>query len=102
MLIENNRIIDSPGNAIILQGVSDAVIRNNLVQLTANDRPVKEYSGIKLENCEDVMIDGFTMLDQWSRVISAVSLAGTSKEKVSISNVHADLDTKGQLIKQTQ
>ena len=102
VVIENNRIIDSPGRVIILQGVSDAVIRNNLVQLTANKRSIKEYFGIKLDNCENIIIEDFTMSDQWSRITSAVSLKGTSKKSVSISNVHADLNAKGQLIKQQQ
>jgi polygalacturonase len=100
VLIENNRIVDSPGRAIVLRGVSDAVIRGNMVQLTANDRPVKEYSGITLKNCEGVKIEDFTMLDQWSRIIAAVSLEGTAREQVSIADVHADLAAQGQLVKQ--
>jgi len=100
VLIKNNRIVDSPGRAIVLQGVSDAVIRGNMVQLTANDRPVKEYRGIILKNCESVKIEDFTMLDQWSRIITAVLLEGTAREQVSIADVHADLATQGQLVRQ--
>ncbi|HEY5138226.1 MAG TPA: right-handed parallel beta-helix repeat-containing protein, partial [Methylococcales bacterium] len=100
VVIENNKIIDSPGVAILLQGVSDAAVINNLVQLTANDRPIEEYCGIRLDSCKDVKIENFTMADQWGRVDAAVFLDGTSKESVSIKNINADLNKKGQLIKQ--
>ncbi len=100
VVIENNRIVDSPGTAIVLQGVSEAVVRGNMVQLTANDRPVKEYCGIRLKNCQSVKVEDFMMLDQWSRISSAVLLEGTAKEQVSIENIHADLAAQGQLIKQ--
>ena len=99
VIIENNRIIDSPGNAILLQGVSNAKLINNLVQLAANDRPIEKYTGIKLESCEDIEIDGFTMTDQWSRIDSAVLLKNNTKEKISIKNIHADLNKQGKLIR---
>jgi polygalacturonase len=100
VVIKNNKIIDSPGSAILLQGVCDANVTNNLVQLTANDRPIEEYYGIKLDSCKDIKIDNFTITDQWGRVNSAVFLDGTPKENVSIKNINADLNNKGQLVKQ--
>jgi hypothetical protein len=100
VVIENNKIIDSPGSAILLQGVCDANVTNNLVQLTANDRPIEEYYGIKLDSCKDIKIENFTIADQWGRVNSAVFMDGTPKESVSIKNINADLNKKGQLIRE--
>jgi len=99
ILIENNSIIDSGGCAIFLQGVSGAKVVNNLVQQTANDRLINDYYGIKVEACEDVTINDFTMVDQWARIDSAVLLKNTSINKVSIKNVQADLKKDGKLIK---
>jgi hypothetical protein len=100
VVIENNKIIDSPSSAILLQGVSGAVVTNNLAQLTANDRPIEEYYGIKLDSCRDIKIDTFTIADQWGRMNSAVFLNGTPKEDVWINDINADLNKKGQLIRE--
>ncbi len=102
VVIENNRIIDSPGYAILLQGVEDAKVADNLVQFVANDRVYQKYDGIKLENCRNISINGFTMVDQWARIDSAVQLKGTKKEHISLENIHADLQPDGEMIREVK
>lgn len=100
VVIENNRIIDPPANAILLQGVRQATVKDNIVQLTANDRPLTGYVGVKLENCMDIAIDRFTMVDQWARIDSALVLDKTSKEQITIKNMNVDLRKGGNLIRE--
>ncbi len=97
-VIENNRIVDSPGHAILLQGVSGAKVNNNMVQQTANDRPLEAYYGITLQNCKDISIDGFVMIDSLARIRAGILLEGTSRDEVKTCHIYADVPENGLVI----
>lgn len=99
MVIENNRIIDAPSHAILLQGVSGARVNGTMVQMTANDRPPMDYGGVKLEKCGDISIDGFTAVDPWARFMSGIQLQDTPSQNVTIHNLQADLAPQGRLVR---
>jgi hypothetical protein len=72
ILIEGNTIRDWPRNAIYLGSAAGVVLRDNRLQtlVTRNDIPAGDAVGIKIENCQDVTIDGLDLSEP--RAIRAI------------------------------
>jgi len=92
VLIENNKFLNLSGIAVGLNCVKNAVIRNNEITRTDVDPYILNYSLLKINNCQETLIDNLNIIDTSAKMASLIYITNktaTGKDGVQIKKLEA-------------